>query len=158
MKVLVLLVGIYLGSAPYTSLMGTMYEPIEVWTKNINEWIQFDIDPRLLARTLGSAMILFALIRSKVLQHVFGWRPFVYLGQISFSLYLIHFTFLNTFSAFLFIKVIHFFNYNLAYAITFLVSMVPLFILSHYYMKYIDQGALKLARKVEKKMTAYKKT
>ncbi|BCG57778.1 acyltransferase family protein [Paenibacillus sp. URB8-2] len=147
MKVLVLLMGIYLGSAPYTSLMGTMYEPIEVWTKN------FDIDPRLLARTLGAAMILFALLRSKLLQHVFGWKPFVYLGQISFSLYLIHFTFLNTFSAFLFSKVIHYFTYNLAYAITFLVSMLPLFILSHYYMKYIDQGALKLARKVEKKMT-----
>ncbi|WP_379148557.1 hypothetical protein, partial [Paenibacillus sp. sgz500992] len=28
------------------------------------------------------------------------------------------------------------------------------FNLSHYYMKYIDQGALKLARKVEKKMSA----
>lgn len=146
MKLLVLLMGIYLGSAPYTSLMGTMYEPIEMWTKN------FNIDPRLLARTLGSAMILFALLRSKVLQHLFGWKPFVYLGQISFSLYLIHFIFLNTFSAFLFSKVIHYFSYNLAYAITFLVSMVPLFILSHYYMKYIDQGALKLARKVEKKM------
>ncbi|NGM84290.1 acyltransferase [Paenibacillus sp. 7124] len=147
MKVLVLLMGIYLGSAPYTSLMGTMYEPIEVWTKN------FDIDPRLLARTLGAAMILFALLRSKLLQYVFGWKPFVYLGQISFSLYLIHFTILNTFSAFLFSKVIHYFSYNRAYAITFLVSMVPLFILSYYYMKYIDQGALKLARKVEKKMT-----
>lgn len=150
--VLVLLIGIYLGSAPYTSLMGTMYQPIEVWTKNINEWIQFDIDPRLLARTLGSAMILFALLRLQALQHVFGWKPFFYLGQISFSLYLIHFTFLNTFSAFLFSKVIYYFSYNLAYAITFLISMVPLFILSHYYMKYIDQGALKLARIVEKKM------
>ncbi|OBZ13781.1 acyltransferase [Bacillus sp. FJAT-26390] len=149
--VLVLLMGIYLGSAPYTPLIGTMYEPIEVWTKNINDWIQFNIDPRLLARTLGSAMILFALLRLKALQHVFGWKPFSYLGQISFSLYLIHFTFLNTFSAFLFSKVIHHFSYNLAYAITFTVSMVPLFILSHYYMKYIDQGALKLARKVEKK-------
>ncbi|MEC0094399.1 acyltransferase family protein [Paenibacillus macquariensis] len=147
--VLVLLMGIYLGSAPYTPLMGTMYEPIEVLTKNINEWVQFNIDPRLLARTLGSAMILFALLRLKVLQHVFGWKPFAYLGQISFSLFLIYFTFLNTFSAFLFSKVIHHLSYNLAYAITFMVSMVPLFILSHYYMKYIDQGALKLARKVE---------
>ncbi|WP_091230297.1 acyltransferase family protein [Fontibacillus panacisegetis] len=131
-----------------------MYEPIEVWTKTINEWIQLNIDPRLLARTLGAAMILFALLRSKVLQKVFGWKPFVYLGQISFSLYLIHFTFLNTYSAFLFSKVIHHISYNLAYAITFMASMVPLFILSHYYMKYIDQGAIKLARKVEKKMSS----
>lgn len=153
-KVLVLLLGIYLGSAPYTSLVGTMYEPIEVWTKTINEWLQFDIDPRLLARTLGSALILFALLRSMVLQRFFGWKLFVFLGQISFSLYLIHFTFLNTFSAFLFSKVIHHFSYNLAYTITFIVSMVPLFTLSYYYMKYIDQGAIKLARKVEKKMTA----
>ncbi|CAH0121459.1 MULTISPECIES: acyltransferase [unclassified Paenibacillus] len=151
--VLVLLMGIYLGSAPYTSLMGTMYEPVEVWTKNINEWIQFNIDPRLLARTLGSAMILFALLRLKVLQRVFGWKTFAYLGKVSFSLYLIHFTLLNTFSAFLFSKLIHYYSYNLAYAITFMVSMVPLFILSHFYMKYIDQGALILARKVEKKMT-----
>lgn len=154
LSVLVLLMGIYLGSAPYTPLMGTMYEPIEVWTKNINDWIQFNIDPRLFARTLGSVMILFALLRINALQHVLGNKIFSYLGKISFSLYLIHFTFLNTFSAFLFSKVIHHFSYNLAYAITFLVSMIPLFILSHYYMKYIDQGALKLAQKVEKKMIA----
>lgn len=153
MSVLVLLMGIYLGSAPYTPFMGTMYEPLEVWTKNINEWCQFNIDPRLLARTIGSAMILFALLRLKLLQYVFGWKPFAYLGQISFSLYLIHFTFLNTFSAFLFSKVIRHFSYNVAYAIMFTVSLVPLFILSHYYMKYIDQGALKLARKMEKKIT-----
>lgn len=156
--ILVLMMGIYLGSAPYTSLIGTMYEPIEVWTKNINSWFQFNIDPRLLARTLGSALILFALLRLKALQHVFGWKPFVYLGQISFSLYLIHFTLLNTFSAFLFSRVMDHFSYNLAYAITFMVSMVPLFILSHYYMKYIDQGALKLARKVENKMTSHTKS
>ncbi|MGK9254022.1 acyltransferase family protein [Paenibacillus humicus] len=154
--VLGLLLGIYLGSAPYTPLMGTMYEPIEIGIKYINEWIQFNIDPRLLARTLGSVLILFALLRLKVLQHLFGWGKLAYLGKVSFSLYLIHFTFLNTFSAFMFSKVIHHFSYNLAYAITFTVSMVPLFILSHYYMKYIDQGALKLARLVEKKMAASK--
>ncbi|MGU3472885.1 hypothetical protein ACLBWT_17285 [Paenibacillus sp. D51F] len=77
-----------------------------------------------------------------------------YLGKVSFSLYLIHFTFLTTFSAFLFSKAIHHFSYNLAYAITFMASMAPLFVLSHYYMKYIDQGALKLARLVERKMAA----
>lgn len=152
-KVLMLLMGVYLGSTPYTSLTGSMYEPIEVWTNRINTWIQFDIDPRLIARTLGAAMILFVLLRSKRLQHVFEWKPFAYLGRISFSLYLVHFTFLNTFSAFLFSKVIGDLSYNLAFVITFIVSMVPLFILSHYYAKYIDQGAIKLARIVEKKMS-----
>ncbi|WP_206669702.1 hypothetical protein [Paenibacillus luteus] len=49
---------------------------------------------------------------------------------------------------------IHHDSYNFANAIPFMVSMVPLFILSHYYMKYIDQGALNLARKVENKMMA----
>ncbi|MDU0329916.1 acyltransferase [Paenibacillus sp. 3LSP] len=152
-KVSVLLMGIYLGSAPYTSLTDNMYEPIEVWTNLINLWIQFHIDPRRLAHTLGAAMILFVLLRSALLQRVFEWKPFVYLGQVSFSLYLIHFTFLNTFSAFLFSKVIGNLSYNMAFALTFLVSMVPMFILSHYYAKYIDQGAIKLARMVEKKMT-----
>lgn len=156
--VLVLLMGIYLGSAPYTSLIGTMYAPIEIGTRIINQWIRFNIDPRLLARTLGAAMILFALLRLRVMQYVLGCEILSYLGKISFSLYLIHFTFLNTFSAFLFSRLIHRFSYNFAYAITFVVSMIPLFILSHYYMKYIDQGAIKLSHIFEKKMTAlYKK-
>lgn len=154
---LVLLMGIYLGSAPYTPLMGTMYEPIEVGTQIINKGMQLNIDSRLLARTLGSAMILFALLRLKVLWRVFGSKPFAYVGRISFSLYLIHFTLLNTFSAFLFSKVIDHASYNNAFAITFLVSMVPLFILAHYYMKYIDQGALKLARKAESMLEHDKK-
>ncbi|ASS66940.2 MULTISPECIES: acyltransferase [unclassified Paenibacillus] len=154
LPVLALIMGIYLGSAPYTPLMGTMYEPIQVWTQHIHEWIQLNLDPRLLARTLGSFLILFALLRLKTLQHLFGWRMFAYLGKVSFSLYLIHFTFLTTFSAFLFSKWIHHFSYNVAYAMTFMASMAPLFVLSHYYMKYIDQGALKLARLVERKMAA----
>ncbi len=149
---LVIVLGIYLASAPYTSFTGTMYQPIEVWVRAINQWLLLDINPRLLARTLGAVMILFVLLRSQVLQRLFGWGPFVYLGQVSFSIYLIHFTFINTFSAFIFSKMIHQYSYNLAYAITFSVSMVPLFILSHIYMKYIDQGAIKLARSVEKKL------
>lgn len=151
--ILALLMGIYLGSAPYTSLLGTIYAPIDIFTNNLNWWIKFNIDPRLLSRTLGATMILFALLRSNLLQVIFAWRPFIYLGQISFSIYLIHFTFLNTFSAFLFSNLINFFNYNLAFIITFLISMVPLFILSHYYMKYIDHGAIKLAQKVESKIS-----
>lgn len=151
--ILVLLMGLYLGSAPYTSLIGTMYAPIEIVTNHINWWSQFKIDPRLLARNLGAAMVLFALLRSNMMQRAFSWQPFAYLGQISFSIYLIHFTFLNTFSAFLFSRVIDHFSYNLAFAITFIVSMVPLFVLSHYYMKYIDQGAIKLARNIEKSIT-----
>lgn len=145
--------GLYLGSAPYTSLIGTMYAPIEIVTNHINWWSQFKIDPRLLARNLGAAMVLFALLRSNMMQRAFSWQPFAYLGQISFSIYLIHFTFLNTFSAFLFSRVIDHFSYNLAFAITFIISMVPLFVLSHYYMKYIDQGAIKLARNIEKSIT-----
>ncbi len=153
-RICTLLIGIYLGSAPYTSLGGTIYEPIEIGTKIINHWFQFNIDPRQLSRTLGATMILFTLLRSRFLQHIFGSKPFAYLGKISFSLYLIHFTFINTFSAFLFSQLIHNFSYNLAYAITFMTSILPLFILSHYYMKYIDQGALKLAWKFDKKMAA----
>lgn len=150
--ILVLVIGLYLGSAPYTSMIGTMYGPIEIGTLTINAWTGFDINPRQFARTLGAAMMLFALLRLEVLQRVLSWRPFAYLGQISFSLYLIHFTLINTFSAFLFSRVIHQYSYNLAYAITFIVSMVPLFVLSHYYMKYIDQGALRLAKIVDYKL------
>lgn len=155
--VIVLITGTYLGSAPYTSLMGTVYAPIEIGVRGINEWMQFQIDPRQFARTLGAAMILFSLLRLKVLQRLFGWAPFAYLGQLSFSIYLIHFTFLNTFSAFLFSKVNPYLSYNLAFVITFMVSMVPLFVLSHFYMKYIDQGAIKLARELEGKMITYPK-
>ncbi|MGN7454086.1 acyltransferase family protein [Paenibacillus pasadenensis] len=151
---LVLAAGIYLGSAPYIPLKGTMYEPIAATTALFNGWIQLDLDSRLLARTAGAAMILFALQRLKLLQLLLAWRPFAYLGKVSFSLYLVHFTVLTTFSAYMFSKAMAHFGYNIAYAITFAASMPPLFILSHFYMKHIDQGAIKLARSVERKMTA----
>ncbi|MFF2481375.1 acyltransferase family protein [Paenibacillus sp. NPDC058071] len=149
----ILILGIYLGSAPYTALMGTIYEPIQIGIAHLNKWTQFCLDPRLIARTLGSAMILFALLRLEWMQRLFSWKPFAYLGQISFSIYLIHFTFLTTYSAFVFSKLIPYFSYNEAYGITFIFSMIPLFLLSHYYMKYIDQGAIKLAKHIDKRMT-----
>ncbi|OWA35867.1 hypothetical protein B9G55_08230 [Saccharibacillus sp. O16] len=149
-RFLILLIGIYLGSAPYTSLLGTLYGPIEVCIVAVNGWLGLHLDPRMFARIVGAVMILFALLRSHTLQSLFSATPFAYLGKISFSLYLIHFTFLNTFSAFLFSQLVPYLSYNLSYIVTFTVSMFPLFILSHYYMKYVDQGAIRLARRFDK--------
>ncbi|MOA09443.1 Acyltransferase family protein [compost metagenome] len=148
----VLLLGIYLGSAPYTPLSGTMYAPIETTVLHINSWLQLQLDPKVTAHTLGATMILFAVLRLSVFQWFFGLKPFAYLGKISFSIYLIHFTFLNSFSAYLFIQILPYTRYNIAFGFTFVFSMIPLFWLSHLYMHYVDEGAIKLSKIIEQKI------
>ncbi len=51
---------------------------------------------------IGSLLILTALLNSSRMQTLFNRKPFAYLGKISFSLYLVHFTFICTLGSYIF--------------------------------------------------------
>lgn len=144
--------GLYLGSVPYIHLENTIYEPFQYFVKVVNRLFSLKIEVKIFAHILGSFLIIFSVLRSNILKSIFAWGPFAYLGKISFSIYLIHFTFIMSFSAYVFTKLNPHFSYNSSFVLMFVISMVPLFVLSHFYMKYIDNGSLIIAKKIENKM------
>ena len=69
----------------------------------------------------------------------------VYLGDLSFGLYLTHIFILGTFASYLFV---HF--SSLSYGVRFLVTIVPALLLmlgvAHLFTKYVDQQAIRLSQ------------
>jgi peptidoglycan/LPS O-acetylase OafA/YrhL len=57
------------------------------------------LDQRIAAQVIGATLILAALVALKPLQRPFRTRPLLFLGRISFALYIVHFLVLNSIGA-----------------------------------------------------------
>lgn len=97
---------------------------------------------------IGGTMVIFGLLNSDILQKFFSIKPILWLGQISFSMYIIHLLIFGTFSCYVFVKIYGIFNYNMAFLITIIPSLIIMFISSHYIHRYMDMGGVKLSKKV----------
>lgn len=138
---LFLIGGIYLGSFPYVDSKGTIYEVIVIQSFNINYF--------MMAHIIGAFLILVAVLNSNILQKFFELKPFLYLGNISFSLYLIHFIIINSVSCYIFLKIYKMgISYNQSFLISFSISLIFIFILSHFMNKYIDQKSVKISKDI----------
>lgn len=138
---LFLISGIYLGSYPYVGTKGTIYEFIVFENLDINYFV--------MAHILGAFLLLIAVLNSNLLQKFFELKPFLYLGNISFSLYLIHFIMINSMSSYIFLKMYKLgVSYNQSFLISFSISLIFIFILSHFMNKYVDQKSVKISKTI----------
>jgi peptidoglycan/LPS O-acetylase OafA/YrhL len=131
---LLVLVGVYVGSFPYVGWIGTVYAPL-VWKQPTFHFFIF-------YHVIGSFFIITALLNSKWMQAIFESKPIAYLGRISFSMYLVHFTIVCTFSSFLFQQLSHFLSYGINFIVTLLVSLVLIFAVSNLMYRYVDHATL----------------
>ncbi|MFW2043347.1 acyltransferase family protein [Acinetobacter sp. ULE_I001] len=79
-------------------------------------------------------------------------RPFVLLGKLSFSIYLLHVILLYTVSIPLFNSLYEYLNYSLAAFVSALITIILILVLSYFYSKYIDDFSIKVANSIEKKV------
>ena len=75
---------------------------------------------------LGGLCFVFAVLNLQGLQRFFSWRGFLYLGRISYSLYLIHFPVIATFGAWFFLT----FWERLGYHLTSLCNLILISIIT----------------------------
>jgi len=139
MNSLLLFGGAYLGSYPIgiKDIEGTIYRYL-----NTDIWDT----PAIQYHILGSFFIMLALLNSKKLQDFFSTNLFVFLGKISFSMYLIHLILICSLSSYLFIYFYAFFRYNIAFAFTFALSIPALLALSWLTYKIVDMNSVYLSR------------
>lgn len=103
-------------------------------------------DPKMI-HILGATFIMVALILSKTLQKIFSGKPFIFLGEISFTLYLIHPLIISTFSCFLFLNFYKAHpDYNLVALVTFLATILVTLIISKIMTLYIDKPGLRFSK------------
>lgn len=102
-----------------------------------------------IAYLFESFLIVYLTLNSKYLSYLFSTKPFVFLGKISFSLYLIHIVIICSLTCYLYIYLpIH--SECMRIIASTVVSLIVLIVLSNIYTIYIDTFALKVSSKVGK--------
>jgi len=130
--------GVFLGSYPFeTNVEGTIYQ-----------YMKLDVlqNPGAQYHVVGAFFIMLALLNSKELQVLFSKSIFIFLGKISFSLYLIHLIFICSFSSYIFIYFESIFKYNTAFALTFALSIPLLMAASWMVYRLVDANAVSASK------------
>lgn len=87
---------------------------------------------------LGAFCCLFAILNLKVIQRFFSGKVFQYFGRISYSLYLVHFLVIATFSAWFLLKTEAVLGYNLSCLLNFILTSFFTIGLSELSVRYIE--------------------
>lgn len=94
----------------------------------------FGLGYPMLAALFGFVLVL----TSPKLQNFFNNRLFSYLGQISYSVYVMHVFVIGTFSSWLFVKANTFLSYGLTFSLVFVTGITLSIFLSHWVVKWVD--------------------
>ena len=98
----------------------------------------------------GAFLLTAGVLGCDWLQRFFSSPPFVYLGKISYSLYLFHFPVIAVFSCWFFLKLQGKMGYNLTVGIDFILTTLLVLALSTLSNRYLEPIGGKLERQIEK--------
>ncbi len=102
--------------------------------------------PLVAYHIIGAGMIMYVLLSSQGLQKVFSSPGPVFLGKISYSLYLVHFPVISSFTCALFLALYPVLPYGEAFLISCLSSLFIIIPLSYLFYRYIDITGVKLSK------------
>ncbi|WP_054955469.1 acyltransferase family protein [Paenibacillus dakarensis] len=146
-----LITGGFMGSFPYINPQGTMYSFL-VWESSDFSFFVF-------YHVIGSSLIITALLNSRRMQSLFSLKLFAYLGKVSFSLYLVHFTIICSFGSFIFLMLSPYLAYSLNVILTITITLPVIFAIAHLFYRFIDAKTLYwLARWTDQLFNANKST
>ncbi|MBE9915661.1 acyltransferase [Paenibacillus donghaensis] len=139
-----LCIGLYLGSYPYVGIENTIYSVL-VWKTSSFSFFVF-------YHTIGAFLTLTALLTSSRLQSLFSRKLFSYLGKISFSLYLLHFTIICSLGSYIFYQLHPLFSYGLNVTLTFILTTPVIFALAHLFYRFVDAQTLSILGRWSKRI------
>ncbi len=135
-----LLIGLYLGSYPYIDPSDTIYDILDVSF--------LGLDSIVVNHTAGACLVMIALLGSPRLQRLFSSRLFLFLGEISFSLYLLHFTIMCSLSTYLFTQFTERFDYHTSVLLSTLATLPVMLAASFVMYKYVDAPAIQCSKQI----------
>lgn len=106
-------------------------------------------------RLIGASLLVFAFVRSNLLQHTFSKPLFIFLGKISFSLYTMHLIVLCSLSSYLFIIFNNHLSYNESVLLVFVITLLFTVVIANYATDYIDNPGIKMSKRISLTMNQW---
>jgi peptidoglycan/LPS O-acetylase OafA/YrhL len=145
------IISLFLGSFPIMDTSKTVYQYMKInrlsYEDNIIFW-----------HTLGAFFLLISILNIKWLTEVLSGKFVIFLGKISFSVYLLHLIILFSLSSLIFNMLISHFSYNNSFMITFIISFPIIIFVAFLYMKYVDLNGIKFSRYFSNMLMANEKS
>ncbi len=135
---IILIFGLFLGSYPIGTVANNSLYGF------LNNGV-FQI-PKMTYHIIGAGMIMYVLLNSRWLQNVFSSPVPVFLGKISYSLYLVHFLVISSFTCALFLALYPVLSYGAAVLISCASSLLLIIPVSYLFYKYIDTAGVELSK------------
>lgn len=134
----VLALALLFGSSPVGTLEGTIFAAFPSWLG-----YGLSLPPRL--HIIGAILLVFTLVFAPVLHRGLEWRPMLWLGRVSFALYLTHLLVIGTFMSWLFAII----EPHTGYLPGFVLALVPagalIGLVAHWFTRLVDEPAIRLS-------------
>ncbi len=118
------------------------------------------LDTKLL-RAVGIALIIFVTMKSSVMQRIFEFKLFRWLGKISFEVYAIHWPLMLSVEAGAFMMLINKYDYNIAACLAFAITLPLIYIsaiLLHILVRQIEKITAACKSRLKNKLSKTKPT
>ncbi|WP_341900264.1 acyltransferase [Fluviicola taffensis] len=143
-KLVLLITGVYFSSYPQGFFTEqSIWKPL-AWSCT-NSYDLFHV--------LGAFCILFVICFDRNFIRFFSIKPFLYLGKISFSFYLLHLAVMCSLGCFIFLQLWKPGTYFVPFLISFLASMAVSFLVSHFYYQFVDKAGIRFSEKMGRFIT-----
>jgi peptidoglycan/LPS O-acetylase OafA/YrhL len=138
--VLILFASIYFGS--FTSTDFEFYKPL--YSDFINSHFQLDL--LYFYNTIGAALLIFAISRTPFLMNALATKIPLYLGKISFPIFLLHSVIICSLSCYLFTVFVDYCSYFMSFFFVSVITIILTIIVSHIFYNYIEVNGIKLSK------------
>lgn len=134
--------------------IGSIYPTQPQDSSGIFSGLIFNLQPHLSSilitvfRFVSAVGIVFAVMSWVELQRIFSLKITLWLGRVSFALYVTHWIIMSSFSTSLFVLIKQHFNYNIAAGIVVISGFAVSFLVAHILTIYIDEPAIKSSNKL----------
>jgi peptidoglycan/LPS O-acetylase OafA/YrhL len=142
--VLIVALGIFIASVQRDEMAGMVLSLASKIT------IMQAASPSALKTSIAAILILLGVCLSAPIRGALSCRLALWLGKISFSLYLIHFPLLFTLGAWVFITALAPFGYLSAVALTLVICIPTTLVAAHFFELYVDRTAIAASRSISK--------
>jgi len=98
----------------------------------------------------SGVIIVYSIIFSVNLNAFFSKKIFVFMGKVSFSVYLIHLLVISTLGVFLFNFIYEYFSYEVSAISSSVITILSTYIISIFYFNYVDQTGMIASTKFQR--------